>query len=98
MACPPAPASIIYAVDVPPPRAEIAEAAVDAAVGELEVVVVAPAGPLAPPLCDHAPWAGGADHAACHAVAPYVRRLIARREDFERLGRAYAAHHQPAVG
>src|SRR5262245_17072625 len=94
---PPAPGgSVVHAIHVPAARRAVA--AVEPAVAQLEVVVVAREAGLAPPLTDHPPRAGRADDAAAEPRAADEVRPVAVAEDLDRARRAERAHDEGAAG
>src|SRR5262249_56549477 len=88
--------SVIHAIDEP--SAWLGETAVEATVGQLEVVVVAGDRGVGPPLGGDAPWAGCADHPAAEARTTHERRLAAIEEHLEWLRRGPPPRGRTAAG
>src|SRR5439155_23474206 len=87
--------SVIDAVHEPAPVIPIA--AVDAAVGELEVVVLAREGALAPPFPGHPPRACRANHPPAKSFAAHEVGTAAVREHLDGTRRPERAHNEPAA-
>src|SRR5947209_10417386 len=87
--------SVIDAVHEPAPVIPIT--AVDAAVGELQVVVVAREGAVAPPLSHHPPRARRADHPPAESFAAHEVGKAAVREHLDGTRRPERAHNEPAA-
>src|SRR5262245_63981883 len=88
--------SVVYPVSEPVAGRAFAIAAVEAAIGELQIVVVARARLVAPPLRGDAPRAGDGDHASAETRAAHEAGSPALREHLERPGRAERAHDEAA--
>src|SRR5262245_36593940 len=89
-------ASVVHAVDEPRAGRRLAIAAVEPAVGELQVVVVARAGKLAPPFRGDPPRTRDGDDAPAEAGAAHEAGDVALREDLQRARRPQHADDEAA--
>src|SRR4029450_5101863 len=91
-------ASVVHPVCEPLARGALAIAAVEAPVGQLEIVVVPRARRVAPPLGGDAPRPGDGDHAAAEPRAAHEARSATLREHLERTRRGGEAGGKRGAG